>query len=131
MTGYLLIATTLVASVIAFRWWVRLLTPWLRRRSNAEDIANASLSDLPGLIGTFLPTGARRVWNVLMISLCVAVLGIPHHLVIWNFFRSGTIDPSYYFHYLWTLAYWLALLGFPALLIARHRLHREGMASAQ
>ena len=57
-----------------------------------------------------------------MITVCVLVLGLPHLLVVWTFFKPGELDPWYYFHFVWTLVYWLALLGLPATFVASHRL---------
>ena len=71
------------------------------------------------------------VWNALVLTVITAFLGLPHFLVLWNFFRSSHPDPWLYVHYLWSVAYWLALLGLPALLIARHRLSRQQAASGQ
>src|SRR5438067_6829522 len=120
--GHLLLTISTVLSVLAWRCWARLLTPWLRRRKMSGDLADMSLVDWPELIGLLLPRKARRVWNVLFLWAVVLMFGTPHYLVLWEFFRSHDIDPWLYAHYAWTLAYWLLLLGFPAMLIAQHRL---------
>ena len=117
----MLLATTLFSSVVVFRSWLNISTSWVRRRQISADIAELSLPDLPGIVGAFLPRKLRIVWNVVVLGGCFLLLGLPHLLVLRNFFRTGNPAAWDYFHYFWTLVYWLSLLILPALLVARHR----------
>ena len=58
-------------------------------------------------------------------TVCVLLLGLPHFLVLRTFFRPGDLDPWYWFHFAWTLIWWLIVLAVPAGLAASHRLSLE------
>jgi hypothetical protein len=98
--GYLLLTISAVLSLLAYRHWTKVLMLWARRRQRSSDLADIVMTDWPGLIGSILPRKVRRSWNALVLSLAVFMLGAPHHLVIWNFFRSGEASPMLYAHYL-------------------------------
>lgn len=120
--GYLLLAISALASVVALRTWLKIITPWVKRRRRATNIAELGVGDWPGIIGAFLPRRARQVWNVSWMTGCVLLLGLPHFLVLRTFFRPGELDPWYWFHFAWTLIWWLIVLAVPAALAASHRL---------
>ena len=120
--GYLVLTISLLASVAAFRGWLKFFTGWLRRRRRATDIANIGVGDWPGIIGAFLPYRARQLFNLAVMALTVVLLGLPHFFVVRSFFRPGEVDPSYWFHFAWTLIWWLIVLAVPAVLAASHRL---------
>ncbi len=123
--GYVLIAVSAVLSAVSYRCWISVLTSWVKRRHRSVDLADQFTAEWPGLAVLILPRPLRRPWNGLVLWVCVLLLGTPHHLVLWNFFRPERASATLYLHYLWTLAYWLALLGLPALVSASHRLSRE------
>lgn len=128
--GYLLLSITLASSAVAFRAWTQIITPWILRRQGAQDVADAAATDWPGIISDLLPRRIRRFWNFSVVAACVFFLGFPHHVVLWRFFDPAQLDPWLYFHYAWSLAYWLALLALPALILARHRLAVEQRKAA-
>lgn len=115
------LAVTIAFSIIAFRFWTRLFARRLKPLREPRELADMTSAELPSLIAAILPRPLRGAWNALWLGLCVVLLGIPHHLVLWNFWRRSEPDPWLYAHYSWTLLYWLALLGLPALIITRHR----------
>lgn len=128
--SYVLIGVTIVLSVFALRFWLRFFERRLKPLKTPVELADLTMQDasmagaIVGVAGILLPRPARAVWNLLVLAMCVLFLGLPHHLAIWNFWRSREIDPWLYVHYAWTLVYWLALLALPALIIARHRKSR-------
>ena len=117
-----MLAISVLASVVAFRGWNKIITPWVKRRRRATNIAELGVGDWPGLIGAFLPRRARQVWNVFVMTVCVLFLGLPHFLVLRTFFRPGELDPWYWVHFAWTLIWWLIVLALPTALAASHRL---------
>ena len=119
-----LIFITAIASVLALRFWLRFIRRRLKPVGTDEGLAEMSMPDWPGLIGVLLPRPIRAAWNALVLATVVFLLGIPHHLVIWNFWNQTRLGPWLYFHYAWTLGYWLLLLALPALIIVRHQRSR-------
>lgn len=126
--GYIILGITLVVSAFAIRFW---LDFFARRAQHFRQ--PTELADLPvgeaDLVGFLLPRSARNVWNLLVMTICFLMLGIPHHLVIWNFWRHPEVDPWLYVHYIWTLAYWIGLIAGYALILAGHRESRRQSAS--
>lgn len=121
-----LIFVTTILSVVAFRLWLRLFQRRLKPANSEGGLADLPVSDWPGLISLLLPRPIRAIWHALVLGAAVFVLGTPHHLVIWNFWNQTRLGPWLYFHYAWTLGYWLVLLALPALVIVRHR--KDGAA---
>jgi len=127
--GYLLLAASAVFSVVAFRLWWKVLRRWQSQRQIRGDLADVVVGDWPGLIGLLLPPKPRRVWNFLVLWAITLLLGLPHHLVIWNYFVPKYLTPMHPWHYAWTLVYWLVLLGLPASVLVRHQITLEQTAA--
>lgn len=116
-----LILITTILSVVAFRFWLKFFQRRMRPAGTEDGLAEMAMPDWPGLISVLLPRPIRAIWNALVLAGTVFLLGTPHHLVIWNFWNQTRLGPWLYFHYAWTLAYWLLLLALPALVIVRHQ----------
>lgn len=93
----------------------------MRPTGTEDGLAEMAMPDWPGLISVLLPKPIRAIWNALVLAGTVFLLGTPHHLVIWNFWNQTRLGPWLYFHYAWTLVYWLLLLALPALVTVRNQ----------
>ena len=122
---HVLVGITIILSFLAFRFWLNLFHRRLKPLSPEPGLADMNVTEWPGLISLLLPRRVRAMWNAVIFGLCVFLLGFPHHLVIWNFWNHTRLGPWLYFHYAWTLCYWLLLLALPAMLMARHQRSRR------
>lgn len=118
--GYVMLSVTITVSVVAFRFFLSFFSNRARRFKHPIDVADISMNEAD-LVGFLLPKAARRVWNFSVLGAAHFVFGLPHHLVIWNFWRQREIDPWLYVHYAWTLIYWVALIALYTFILASHR----------
>jgi hypothetical protein len=131
-TGYLMLATTIVLSVVAWRRWSTLFDAWwAKREEKAEEFADLLMTDLFILID-ILPRKGRRVVKPVTIWIVILLFGVVHFVVVWDGLAGG-IDLGRWLllHYLWTLAFWLGLLALPAHLTAQHRVAMRVAASSR
>ena len=122
--GYVMLSLTIILSAITI--WHSLNLFWLRSDKWKGAV---ELADLPGneadIVGFLLPRRLRRIWNFVILTTCIFLLGIFHPLAIWNFWRDPAVDVWHYIHYAWTLIYWLTLLVVYAFILAGHRESRR------
>ena len=122
--GYIMLTITIVLSALALWFWLGFFTRRAKHFKQPTELADLSAGEAD-LVGFLLPKSARRVWNFLVATVCILALGLPHHLVIWNFGRHSEINPWLYVHYVWTLGYWIGLIAVYALILARHHESRD------
>lgn len=122
--GYFMLGITIGMSALALRFWLGFFTRRAKRFKQPIELAEVSMGEAD-LVGFLLPRSTRMVWNFLVATVCILALGLPHHLVIWNFWRRLEIDPWLYAHYVWTLGYWIGLIAVYALILARHHESRD------
>jgi len=118
--GYIMLGITIVVSAIALRFWLDFFARRAQRFKLPTELADLSAGEAD-LVGVLLPKPARKMWNFLVATVCYLALGLPHHLVIWNFWRHPEIDPWLYAHYVWTLGYWIGVIAVYAFILARNR----------
>lgn len=116
---FLFFAVSLGAALLSYSLWRRRLVALLSRSGQAEDLADVTVLDWPGIIGALLPHGLRRHWNFLVVWGCTLLLGgTPHGLVLYAISKGE----DRYLAYVLTLVWLSASLGLPALILARDRL---------
>lgn len=122
--GYVMSGLTVAVSILSFQFFLRFFTSRSHRFKRSVDVADLSMNEAD-VVGFLLPRAIRRVWNFLVLAVAIVFLGVPHYLVIFNFWRQREIDAWLYVHYSWTLIYWIALLALYALVLANHRRSRS------
>ena len=114
-----LLAASLGVALLSYSLWLRRILALLSRSGQAEDLADITVLDWPGIIGTLMPRRLRRHWNLLVVWGCTMLLGgTPHGLVLY----AISTGEDRYLAYVVTLVWLSASLGLPALILTRDRL---------
>ena len=124
MLGYLLLSFTIAVSAFALRFWLSFFRRRIRGLKNPVELADLPMQEAD-IVSSILPRRVRTVWNTFVLTAVFFCLGLPHWLVIGNFWRQQEADFWLYVHYAWTLAYWIAVVAAYAFVIARHRESRR------
>lgn len=116
--GFLFLGLTAVVTVFAFRFWRAFFAARAKRFHHPVgwDSGPMTVAHLPALL---MPEADRRVWNFMVLTGAFIALGLPHWLVLWNFWRGEETLLWLLVNYAWTLVYWVGLVAGYAFIVAR------------
>jgi hypothetical protein len=110
-------------SILALLFWAAACRAWLNKRSEnyiRQDLADAYVPELPGLLSFILPRPIRRAYHFLLVSL------IPGFFALFHFYQltERRAHPDFWQGYLITLVLLALFLIVPAFFWERERLRR-------
>jgi hypothetical protein len=116
--GYIALSLTVATSILALRFWLRVLTQRVRRMKEPVELGNQE-GGRSGAVLVGRPDPFRTFVNGASLGLLILIFGLPHLLAIAQFWRSPALGPWHFVHYGWSLIYWLTLMVIPAFVSAR------------
>ena len=112
--GYIALSLTVATSILAIRFWLRFLTPRIKRMNELSEYGNRDLLYGGAVIGYDRPDPFRTGCNLLAAGIGMLIPGGFHVFAITGFWRFQQITPTHFILYGSTLTVWLGFLGIAA-----------------
>jgi len=112
-----------IASALAVAAWLKFFGSRARSMKQPDELGNRQLNAFGWvwIIANERPDPFRTFCNSVVLAVGVLLAGLPHFLVIAEYWHGSGLTSLYLLHYGWTLAWWLIVLTAPCLVFVRNR----------